>query len=846
MLNRVFHACLRWTGKGYLIPFLEGMAHLGRPSGVLFPAELLEQGAAILLSGLNNTMAIQSNLDWVWPLWVERQADAEGQEFIPTAINLIMTNLTCRNWTSLGLEDSPREAMLDPAGMLTLHPYGWSVLPFVRLGGNSHFPPRMAGPGRVRQRLLEGDLPCVITEYEAHPQLEWKSEAMALRIDGEEAVSFAHVLRNRGGVHLSLRFGLSLRPYNPLTIGHINSIRYHAGLFKVNGAPGLRLLEEPQRVALSDRHHGDPLLKNVLIAGRRSLKSRSGIASGLAEYDLELGPGETRVIESLGCLSGSSAGPPPRRGPGLGSPRPGPSPGGVAAAKAHRRSALREDRGSGMVLGLPDPRLEEAFRAVKAHMHVFDDGDRFSPGTFLYHAHWFRDSAFIALAFENLGWGHRARPKLIRYPGLQLADGFFRSQRGEWDSNGQAMWTLVNHVRRGGDPDLLETWLPALLDGARWIERMRVSTASTPAPHSGLLPAGFSAEHFGPNDHYYWDNIWGIAGLEAARWAARKLGRSREAAWLADLSSDYRGDLAASMDWAWKRNGREALPCSPYRAPDSAAIGSLVALSPLDVLSAAEPWVRGTVDFLARSNLRDGLFFQRIVHTGLNPYLSVQLARAMMALGDGRWRGILEALMRRASPTWTWPEAMHPRMYGGCMGDGDHGWSAAEFCGMVRDMLVVERGGRLLLLPHAPAAWFAPGPGISVKEAPTLHGTVDFTFRNTGRPAEPAEFAWSLRRRDHQDAAPLVLVLPRAAGLEPAARPPSAAGAFPAHAAQAPPAPLAAPAASAPERHGDTWHIPLPAESGRMAFRFRAGAVPAGAGDHPNKGIEDADADAER
>src|SRR5262245_1320148 len=106
------------------------MTHLGRPSSVLFPLELMEQGAAIILSGLNNPMAIQSNLDWVWPLLVERQADPEGKEFIPTAINLIMTNLTCRNWTSLGLPDSPREAMLDPVGMLTLHPYGWSVFPY--------------------------------------------------------------------------------------------------------------------------------------------------------------------------------------------------------------------------------------------------------------------------------------------------------------------------------------------------------------------------------------------------------------------------------------------------------------------------------------------------------------------------------------------------------------------------------------------------------------------------------------------------------------------------------------------------------------------------------------------
>jgi len=304
MLNRILHAYLRRKDRGYLIPFLEGMTHLGRPSSVLFPLELMEQGAAILLSGLNNTMAIQSNLDWVWPLWVERQADPEGEEFIPTAINLIMTNLTCRNWTSLGLEDSPREGMLDPAGMLTLHPYGWSVFPYLRADGRTFLPPRLGAAGLVSQSLREGTLPWVITRYDVLPALDWTSEAVALKVGSEEAIGFTHTLANSGPAHLSLRFGLAIRPYNPLTIGHINSIRYkgegRGGLFKVNGEPGLLLAGEPDRVVLSDRHHGDPLLRQVLIAGRRALTSRSGIACGLAEYDLELAPGESRIIETVG------------------------------------------------------------------------------------------------------------------------------------------------------------------------------------------------------------------------------------------------------------------------------------------------------------------------------------------------------------------------------------------------------------------------------------------------------------------------------------------------------------------------------------------------------------------
>ncbi len=511
MLEKILHAYLKGSKKGYLIPFLNGLAHLGRPSSVFFPMELMEQGLAIILSGFNNTMAIQSNLDWIWPLWVERQMDPSGEEFIPTAINLIKTNLTCRNWTSIGLEDSPREAMIDPAGMLTLQPYGWSVFPYLRMDERSYFPPKLIPRWQACQSLLEGSLPWVITQYQVHPGIEWKSEAVALELDGEERIAFTHTLKNISDSHLSLRFGLALRPYNPLTMGHINSIQYQDKLWRVNGQPGLMLFEEPSRITLSDRHHGDPLVKDVLISGRRQLKSRSGIACGQAEFDIELKPGQTHIIESIGMLGS--------HGYNVPTPRPiSVNTKTLSEAREYQVESLRKKQDQGLRITVPDVKLEEAFLAVKNHIHVFDDGTHFSPGTFLYHNHWFRDSAFIALAFENVGWGKRVAPKLIHYPKHQTEDGFFKSQRGEWDSNGEAMWTMVNHVKMGGAPALLEHYYPSLIKGAKWISKMRESTRSTPSPHYGLMPSGFSAEHFGPNDHYYWDNFWSIAGTCPHPW----------------------------------------------------------------------------------------------------------------------------------------------------------------------------------------------------------------------------------------------------------------------------------------------------------------------------------------
>ena len=89
--------------------------------------------------------------------------------------------------------------------------------------------------------------------------------------------------------------------------------------------------------------------------------------------------------------------------------------------------------------------------------------------------------------------------------------------------------------------------------------------------------------------------------------------------------------------------------------------------------------------------LADGdAFFQGISHTGLGTYLTMQLAAVELRAGDRRSIDRLGWMLDAATPTWTWPEAIHPRVGGGCMGDGHHGWAAASVLSFVRDLLVRE------------------------------------------------------------------------------------------------------------------------------------------------------------
>src|SRR3546814_6893088 len=91
------------------------------------------------------------------------------------------------------------------------------------------------------------------------------------------------------------------------------------------------------------------------------------------------------------------------------------------------------------------------------------------------------------------------------------------------------------------------------------------------------------------------------------------------------------------------------------------------------------------------------------------------------------------------------------------MGDGHHGWAAAELLSFVRTMLVHETTDGLALASMIPATWY--GQGVEVHDAPTRFGTLSFAIRWHGeRPA----ILWELEPHD-----PGTAVLLTCPGLDP-------------------------------------------------------------------------------
>jgi hypothetical protein len=378
-------------------------------------------------------------------------------------------------------------------------------------------------------------------------------------------------------------------------------------------------------------------------------------------------------------------------------------------------------------LETPDPQFRFLYDAALRTLVLHTPGDAY-PGPYTYKRFWFRDAAFILHGLLCAGLADRAERVIDRFPSRQTPFGYFLSQEGEWDSNGEALWTVRRWCELTGRPPK-DAWKHSVLRAGQWILRKRLPD-SPPSPHAGLLPAGFSAEHLGPNDYYYWDDFWGIAGLEAAAFLAGLYGEEAEAAKFRAGAADFSRALEASVARSAVSN---ALPASPYRRLDAGSIGSLAGGYPLKLWRADDPRLAATADFLVKKYFVQGGFFQEISHSGINQYLTLHVAQVLLRAGDPRCFDVLKSVARLASPTGQWPEAIHPRTGGGCMGDGQHVWASAEWLLAVRNCFVREEESEntLILCSGVPREWAEKG--CSFGPAPTTWGPVSVRVAPGGK-----------------------------------------------------------------------------------------------------------------
>lgn len=716
-----------------IVRHLSTFQRLGEHFEVESPGEMLPVGARTVFRALRTRSAAQGmGHDWVWPYWLERQLDPTSPAFVPRGHLPFLTNVTARNWTMVGNVGSSHEAIVDQRGLVTPWFDGWSLDWWVGAEDCWHLPSR---DGTVRQRLVE-DAPVVETVMRIPGgeavQRVYAVQGSSVNEDGELVVV---EIQNNSSIPFAVAF--AIRPCNPEGLAVIERIGLHdEQTVTVDGRVAMVLPRAPSRVAASTYHDGD--VADVVMGGEAGtqfpsdLRCDAGLASAAFIYPLV----HTATIRVMLPMVPQSR----TRRRGVARRRAERAPQGQLALPSAEQVARgwSKQAGRGMRLVIPDQRLASCIEANRRYLLLFHDGDEITPGPSTYHRFWFRDAAYMLGALDRYGYVAESSEVLGSYPGRQRSDGFFFSQSREWDANGAALHALAEHWRlhRDGSPLDVTAMAPEVARGVEWIERKRQTRKARRDPaRRGLLPPGISAEHLGPFDYFYWDDFWSIKGMLDAAEILSAAGEDEGASQARSMADDFRADLDTSIALVAERIGSLAIPSGPRRRSDPGMIGTLAACWPLRLMQADDPRIAATADEIRNNFMLGDAFYQGISHTGLGTYLTLQLAFVELELGDTRALDRLAWMLEAATPTWTWPEAIHPRLDGGCMGDGHHGWAAAEVLTFVRNMLVRETfDGGLALCTMIPDSWL--GQGVEVHDAPTHHGKLSYAIRWHGdRPA---------------------------------------------------------------------------------------------------------------
>jgi hypothetical protein len=235
--------------------------------------------------------------------------------------------------------------------------------------------------------------------------------------------------------------------------------------------------------------------------------------------------------------------------------------------------------------------------------------------------------------------------------------------------------------------------------------------------------------------HSYWDDFWGVRGMEAAAELDAALGLVDEAArWRAEAAA-FLGDVRRSLDQVIDERGLDYIPGSVEWADfdPTATANAIAQLDFADDLPAG-PLHRMLDTYLAGFRAKHRGEVAWVNYTAYE----IRIIGAMVRVGRREDANeLLEFFLSDRRPhEWNqWPEISWQNTRApGHLGDVPHTWIAAEFMLAVASMVAGEReaGASLVLAAGLPWEWIAEDDGFGVSGLVTRFGRLDFALRVVG------------------------------------------------------------------------------------------------------------------
>jgi hypothetical protein len=386
----------------------------------------------------------------------------------------------------------------------------------------------------------------------------------------------------------------------------------------------------------------------------------------------------------------------------------------------------------------------DCFRTAASHILINRDGPAIQPGPRRYTRSWVRDCVIMGAAMAKANRPHVLRDFLRWYVQFQREDGYIPSvvdrdgvdSLVEHDSHGQFIWGVCEVYRNEQDPEFLKTmWLSVsrAADYLLSLRGQRMTEHFTDTEHVdcyGLLPESASHEGYLAHPvHSYWDDFWGVRGLEAAAELAEAMGLTEDAARWREEASAFLKDVLRSIDAVIARHSLEYIPGSVEWADfdPTATANAIAQLDFADDLPAL-PFHQMLDTYLEGFRRKHRGEVQWLNYTAYE----IRIIGAFIRIGKrDEANELLDFFLTDRRPLeWNqWPEITwrDPRSPGH-LGDVPHTWIAAEYMLALVSMVASEREAseKMVLASGLPWSWIVGENGFSVRGLTTRYGKLDF------------------------------------------------------------------------------------------------------------------------
>ncbi|MCK4914071.1 MAG: discoidin domain-containing protein [Planctomycetes bacterium] len=644
-------------------------------------------------------------------------------------------------WTVTGLPDSFNESLLEEYGKIESGLRDFSVTPALIVDGKL----LSAKNFETSQSLAEEWIPV--------PNVKWLGNGLEMNITANtiepDTTLVLYKLSNTSDKTKNISFLLAARPLQvnpPWQHGGHSQIKQAEWQSKtntliLNNREALRLCLAPSFVSLySQKSTADSVdIIECLIENRtvgETLSSEDGIISAGLRCDYKLKAGETKSILAIY---------PNKESANITAPKDAEKFFNKEMAKSIK---LWKEKIDSWSIDIPDKKLVNLVRSNLAYLLINADGPATQPGSRNYNSSWIRDGAISATAMARFGLIDNGVNYLKWFTKLIKDDGFvpflvntktgemegFASNWQEYDSFGEYIFLVRQVVELTDDDEIAKLCWPKVKAVVKYMENLRnqrLTEKYIGTEYEGILPESVSHEgYISPPRHSYWDDFFALKGLQDAQAIALRLGHTEDAAWLAKFETDFRKSVLQSIERVCKIHNIETIPgCAELGDfdPTSTSIGIMVA-DERDTLPAHR--LKATYDSYMKES-RDRAAQPVGTRSTYTPY-EVRNISATLRLGriaDAQM--LLEFFVEDGVRPFAWNhmgEVVHGDLRTpSYIGDMPHTWVGAGLVNAIRDLLVYEDRGQLVLAAGVYDKWL--DKGVSVSNLQTWWGPISYTLK---------------------------------------------------------------------------------------------------------------------